>query len=333
MLAVGGSLLRELVSMELAIELMKEVFANYSAGKTISPIRVPIEPPGMNGVSLFMPAYVPESEHAPATSGAKIVSAYSGNAARHLPLINAVVVALDPETGLPTGIIDGGSLTALRTGAVSGAATDLLARTDASKVAIVGAGVQGVTQAAAVWEVREIEEIRVVDLTAEATQTFASRLAVWNPEAAECVGIADTVEDAVTGADIICTATTSSTPVFEDSWLTSGVHINGVGAFTPEMQEIPTETVLKSVIVVDAIDAVLHEAGDLIIPINNGLLSRDRISLELGHIVNGSATGRRSDTDVTYFKSVGNAIQDMIVAGAALQQAIQQQAGQQISLD
>jgi ornithine cyclodeaminase/alanine dehydrogenase-like protein (mu-crystallin family) len=331
MLAVGANDIRELIPMPLAVELMKLVFSDYSAGKTISPLRVPIEMPDGSGVSLFMPAYVPAINDFPATSGAKIVSAYMSNVERGIPTIHALVIALDPKTGRPEGVLEGGTLTALRTGAVSGAATDLMARGDASILAIIGAGAQGVTQAAAVAAVREITEIRVFDTSKDMLNTYASRLAVWNPSAADLVGIAESARDALMNADVVCTATTSPTPVFDDDWLASGTHINAVGAFTPQMQEIPVETVLRARIVVDAIDAVLHEAGDLIIPIRSGMLSADDVTIELGAVADARVLGRVSDEQITLFKSVGNAIQDMIVAGAATQRARQHGFGQEIS--
>src|SRR5690606_37822016 len=151
------------------------------AGQTISPLRTPVNVPDAGGVVLFMPAFVPASDHAPAAVGSKIVSVFTGNRERGLPTINAIVVVVDPETGVPTGILEGASVTALRTGAVSGAATDLLARSDARTLAVIGAGAQGVTQAAAVCAVRDITDIRVADLSEQAVATFAERLSVWDP--------------------------------------------------------------------------------------------------------------------------------------------------------
>lgn len=332
MLAIGARLLRELVPMPLAIELMKAVFAAYSAGRTISPLRLPIQMPDGSGVTLYMPAYVPATAGAPAASGAKVVSVFAGNPERNLPTINALVVTVDPTNGLPLGVLEGATLTALRTGAVSGAATDLLARPDAAVLAIIGAGAQGVTQAAAVCAVRPIRGIRVHDLSPESAASFKARLATWNAEAAERVTVAESAEAAVREADVICTATTSSIPVFRDEWLAPGAHVNGVGAFTPEMQELPAATVARARVVVDAVEAALHEAGDLIKPLQSGLISAEHVSIELGHVAADPTIGRQNARQITLFKSVGNAIQDMIVAGAALQRAGEAGLGQSIDL-
>jgi ornithine cyclodeaminase len=337
MRAITAAQLVELVPMHEAVELMKAAFAAASAGSTVSPLRTPIAMPDGSGVSLYMPAYVPPTsmtggDPVPAASGAKIVSVYEGNRARGLPVINAIVVMIDPSTGVPLGLIEGATLTALRTGAVSGAATDLLARPDARRLTIVGAGVQGVTQAAAVAAVRDIERIQVVDVNTDAAASFAERLARWDDAAAAAVSVASDTDKAIAEADIICTATTSTSPVFRDEAVQPGTHINAVGAFTPEMQEIPAETVVRARIVVDVVEAALHEAGDLIQPIRSGLLDESRIQTELGQIVAGQAPGRSAAAEITFFKSVGNAIQDLIVGARALQRAEARGVGRTVEL-
>lgn len=324
--------LRDLVPMRDAVELMKAAFETASSGKTISPLRTPIEMPDGSGVSLYMPAYVPATNGNPAGSGAKIVSVYGGNADRGLPTINAIVVLVDPETGVPIGLIEGGTMTALRTGAVSGAATDLLARSDARVLTVIGAGAQGVTQAAAVAAVRDLEAIFIVDLNPDAAATFAERLGVWDAASSAKVRVATNTKEALRDSDIVCTATTSTRPVYDHVHIAAGTHINAVGAFTPQMQEIPVETLQAARIVVDEVEAALHEAGDLIIPIESGELDRDRIADELGQIVAGDRPGRESDDEITFFKSVGNAIQDMIVGAVALQRANERNVGETVSL-
>jgi ornithine cyclodeaminase len=332
MRTLTASQLIELVPMRDAVELMKAVFARLSAGETLSPLRTSIEMPDGSGVSLYMPAYVPATDLAPAATGAKIVSVFGGNPERGLPTINAVVVMIDPTTGVPLGILEGAALTALRTGAVSGAATDLLARENSRVLTVIGTGAQGVTQAAAIAAVRDIERIHPIDLNPESVASFAQRLAGWDEHAAQAVTTDAELDEALAESDIVCTATTSSRPVFDDAQIRPGTHINAVGAFTPQMQEIPTGTLLRARIVVDEVEAALHEAGDLIQPIQRGELDRDAISTELGNLVNGTVAGRSADEDITFFKSVGNAIQDMIVGGLALQRARERDVGATIDL-
>lgn len=332
MLALRAEEIRRLVPMRQAIELMKDVFAAYSRGDTISPLRTPVNVPDGSGVVLFMPAFVPQSDDAPAAAGVKVVSVFGGNRERGLPTINALVVTVDPTTGVPTGILEGAAVTALRTGAVSGAATDLMARADASMLAVIGAGAQGITQAAAVCSIRLITEIRVFDLSEESRLSFEERLTSWLPDQRPRVVAVDNARAAVSQADIICTATTATSPVFEDAWLSSGVHINGIGAYTPAMQEVPDATIGRSRIVVDAVEAALHEAGDLIQAIERGVITREAVTMELGQVAAGTVPGRADADEVTFFKSVGNAIQDMIVCGAALQAAASEGVGQTIDL-
>lgn len=332
MRVLASTELKSLVPMAQAVELMKQVFALYSRGETISPIRTPIEIPDGSGVSLFMPAFVGATASDSASLGAKIVSVFPGNSKRGLPTINALVVALDPETGEPVGLIEGAAVTALRTGAVSGAATDLMAREDAEVLTIIGAGAQGVTQAAAVCSVRSIREIRVIDPVEDARTSFAQRLDGWIGNAPPVNLTVSDTRAALQDSDIVCTASTSRTPVFEDEWIMDGTHINGVGAFTPEMQEVPDATVARARLVVDAVEAIMHEAGDIIQTVDRGVIAREDVRVELGHLVDGSETGRASASEVTFFKSVGNAIQDMIVARAALEAAESRGVGQTVSL-
>jgi ornithine cyclodeaminase len=196
----------------------------------------------------------------------------------------------------------------------------------------MGAGAQAVTQAAAVCAARDIQEIRVFDLSQTMLNSFAERLSQWNVDAAGTVRIASSAREAVENADVICTATTATQPVFEDAWLKPGVHINGIGAYTPEMQEIPDATMARALIVVDAVDAALHEAGDLIQAIGRGAIAQDAVKAELGSIASGKTPGRSSADQVTFFKSVGNAIQDMIVAGVAIHEAEAVGVGQDVQL-
>jgi ornithine cyclodeaminase len=326
-LALSRSDLKRLVPMPEAVELMKLAFAELSAGRATSPLRTVIDVNHDPSVMLIMPAYVP----AAASLGFKVVSYFGGNQKRDLPTIQAVVCLFDHETGIPLAVMEGGYVTALRTGAVSGAATDLLARPNATSLVVIGAGVQGVTQAAAVCAVRPIERIIVVDSREEAFPGFRAAIERDWPDLAERM---ETTTDAgaVRNADVVCTATTSKRPVFDDADLRPGTHLNAVGAFTPEMQEVPPETVVRATIVVDAVDAALAEAGDLIIPLRRGLLAESDISRELGAVAAGTAPGRSNDDEITFFKSVGNAVQDVVVARRAVERAKELGLGAEIDL-
>jgi ornithine cyclodeaminase/alanine dehydrogenase-like protein (mu-crystallin family) len=328
MRALSRTDLRQAVPMRDAVELMKVAFRELSAGRAIAPVRavVPIGDP--NSMMLSMPGYV-ASENA---AGIKIVSFFGRNAGSPVPVIHALVYMIDAETGKPLGIMEGGYVTALRTGAVSGAATDLLARADSSVVAIIGTGVQGVTQAAAICAVRPIKTIIGVDPRQEARDQFVARLKADWPEIDAQVETTDSADHAVAAADIVCCSTTARQPVFHDGAVRRGLHINAVGAFTPEMQEVPPATLARATIVVDNIAACQEEAGDLIKATNEGAINASDWTRELGQVVSGDAPARSSDTEITFFKSVGNAVQDVVVGKCALQRAAELGIGTELDL-
>jgi len=315
------------ITMREAIEVVKDAFAQLSTGQATVPLRTPLEVPKREGVVLFMPAYLASS----GGLGAKVVSVFPHNAELDLPIIHAVVILVDSGSGQPQALLDGTYLTALRTGAVSGAATDFLARPEARTVAIFGAGAQGRTQLAAVCAVRKIERAWVYDVNVEAAERYVQELGgrAGMPPHLE---VADSPAAAVREADVICTATTSHTPVFDSSDVRPGTHINAIGAFTPEMQEVDVAGLRADRIVVDSRSACLAEAGDLIIPLRQGLIPEAEAWTELGEIAAGRAPGRRSPDEITYFKSVGNAVQDVSVGQAVLAAAQRLGLGMEVEL-
>jgi len=305
---------REAISMDQAIETVKAAFAQFSKGRARVPIRTQLGVPLHDGVTLFMPAYLEQTDEL----GMKMVSVFSGNIEQGLPTITAMVTLVDPETGLPTAILDGTYLTALRTGAASGAATDLLARKDATSVAVLGTGAQGRTQLRACCAVRSIDRVYVYDRFEASAVAFRDEMVSFGAPVPAKIEVMDSAKKAVRDADIVCTATTSKTPVFAHSDLKPGAHVNAIGSFTPQMQELPAETVEKALLVVDSREAVWAESGDLIIPKREGRISQDSVHAELGEIVEGTREGRTSDEQITLFKSVGNAVQDVSVAARVL---------------
>ncbi|NLF10892.1 MAG: hypothetical protein GX597_03805 [Anaerolineaceae bacterium] len=325
---LSGDDVRRAITMAEAIQAVKEAYIQLSAGQAIVPLRTSVPVEGRGGVTLFMPAYLAKSD----AMGAKIVSVFPGNLAQGLPTIHAMVIVVNAETGQPNAIMDGTYLTALRTGAASGVATDLLARPDARVVAIMGAGAQGRTQLEAVCAVRPIEKVWVLDANPEAAALYVEDMRRRGRPIPEAFSIAASSSEALRDADVICTATTSTRPVFADAELKPGAHINGIGAYTPEMQEVPAETVARSRVVVDSRSATLAEAGDLIIPIQQGMMTADDIHGEIGEVAAGLIPGRQSAEEITFFKSVGVAVQDVAVAGAILRRAAELGLGIEVEL-
>lgn len=303
---------RSAVDMPEAIDAMREAFASVSSGDAVVPVRVGLD--SGHGVHLFMPSLLRRAE----TAGVKVVSVNPGNAKRGLPAVHAVVLLLDPETGRALAIMDGTWLTALRTGAAGGLAADLLAHADASVVALFGAGVQARTQLQAVRCVRPIREVRIVSKTGASAEALAEEL-----EGEENLRVVRTQDRsaALRGAHVVIAATDSPTPVFDGVLVEPGTHVTAVGAFTPAMREVDSELVRRAIVVVDQREAALAEAGDLIGPVREGAVPEDFIAAELGEIVAGTHPGRTSDDEITLFKSVGNAAQDVAVASRVLARA------------
>jgi ornithine cyclodeaminase/alanine dehydrogenase-like protein (mu-crystallin family) len=325
MIILSADGVRQALPMPEVIVAVRQAYAALSAGRAEVPLRSRLPVPPHEAVSLFMPVFM-EDEQGQALC-VKVVSLFPHNSQRGLPLIQAAVLVLEPETGRPLALLEGSALTAVRTGAASGAATALLARPESRVAAIFGAGVQGRTQLAAVCSVRPIETAWVYDLDQQRVERFIAELAGKDGMPPELRQAASPAE-ALAGADVVCTATTSLTPVFRDEDLKPGTHLNGVGSYTPDMQEIPPETVKRATVFVDSRSAALSEAGDLIQPLRAGLFDENHIQAELGEIVLGSQPGRTDPQQITFFKSVGVAVQDAAAARLALHNAEKQGLGQ-----
>jgi ornithine cyclodeaminase len=306
---LSGADVLALVDMRAAIDAMREAFVALSHGEALAPLRLALDTPA--GTALFMPGHLRGS----GATAAKIVTVHPGNAARGLPVIHAVVLVLDHETGRPLALLDGTRLTALRTGAAGGLAAELLARPDASVVALFGSGVQARSQLEAVRCVRPVEEVRIVSPHRASAEALA---------AAQQGVHAHVMEDpgrAIAGAHVVIAATNSFTPVFDGARVDPGTHVTGIGSFTPDMREVDTALVRRARVFVDQREAALAEAGDLAGPIADGAVGADVVVAEIGEVAAGTRQGRTSAEEVTFFKSVGNAVQDVAIAARVLEEA------------
>lgn len=328
MLVLDRDEVRQALPMSEAIAAMRRAFSEYSAGRVPMPLRTRVCQPGGSGTFFSMPAISSEGAEAFAV---KVVSILPDNPGAGLPLIRAAVLLMDGMDGSVAALLEGTSLTALRTGAASGLATDLLARKESRVLAMIGAGAQAETQVAGVCMVREIDEIRVYARDKEHVRRFISHISD-SPGIPERVIAATDPRGAVEGADIICTATTSAVPVFDDVDISPGTHINGIGSYLPDMQELPEETIRRAKVVVDSREAALAEAGDLLLPIAKGRIGAGHIHAELGELVNEVKPGRTGSGEITLFKSVGIAAQDVFAAAALYRNATTLGIGRQIAL-
>lgn len=298
--------IRAKVSMKQAIDLMKEAFVQLTLSTASVPMRTVISSSDNSGCALYMPSYSPAYQ----LFGLKMVSVFDKNVNQGVPVIQGNMLIMDGKNGTLIALMEAEYLTALRTGAASGLATDLLAREDAQVLAIFGTGPQAETQLEGILHVRPIKRVIVYGRTDAHVKSFCFRM---SEKFSVEIQQANSVEE-LNQADIICTATTSSTPVFPSQHVKAGTHINGIGSFKSTMQEIPSEIIRGSCLVVDQYKAALSEAGDVIKPIQEGIIDQHHIHGELGEIIQGSKSGRTSEDQITVFKSVGNAIQDLAIA-------------------
>ena len=319
-----------MITMSDIIEADKEALSIYSSKKSNIPLRSNLNVPEFNGQCLFMNGYA-----APAKAlGVKIVSVYPDNINKNIPSVPATMVLVNAETGMVNSLIDGTYLTRLRTGAISGLATDILSRKDSKIFALFGTGGQAVTQLEAVLTVRNIEEVRVFDISKERAEEFAKKMSdKFGKKFNVKIFAAESSDAAIDNADIITTVTTSKKPVFDANKVKKNVHINGVGSYTPEMQEIPGDILVKAnKIFVDTRDGAINESGDLINPIKDGLIKKEKINGELGEVINGVIKGRENDDEMTFFKTTGSAVLDLVAAQKIYEMAKVKKVGQMVDL-
>lgn len=322
--------IKKVFTMDDAIQADKDALAIYSRHEADIPLRTRLEVGDHEGVSLFMPGYVAGAN----ALGAKILSVYPNNILKGLPALPATMILMNETTGEVCAIIDGTYLTKLRTGAVAGAGTDLLSRKDAEIFALIGAGGQAETQVEAILTVRNIREVRVFDrvearataLVSRMTEDFAGKFPTIFVQV-------DHPDAAVQGADIITCVTSSKTPVFDGRLVKEGAHINGIGSYTPDMQEIDEYTILNAdKVYVDTRDGVLSESGDFISLMQKNKFSARDVTGELGEIILGQAPARASDEEITLFKSVGTGVLDLVTARRIYERAVQEKIGQNIEM-
>ena len=330
MIVLNDAAVREALPMPEAILAMKEAFTALSSGQAAVPLRMVLPISDKEGHCLVMPAYA--SSEVNQALAVKVVCVFHNNPSHGLPTIQGAVLLFDPGTGKPIALIEGASLTAIRTGAASGLATDLLARSESQIVAIFGTGAQAQTQLEAICSVRCITKVWVCSRNSHETESvsrFIEQTAGIGPIPTD-VQFASNHREALGKADIVCTATTSPQPVLDDADIRPGTHFNAIGSHRPSDQEIPPQTVIRSVVVVESRSAALAEAGDLLVPINEGLISANHIKAELGELILKTRIGRTSAEQITLFKSVGVSVQDAVAARVLYERALEGGVGQQI---
>jgi len=319
---------RKVLHMGDAVAIVEKAFAEFASGSVNMPQRPVIAVPEHDGAAYFMPCYLPEM----GALAIKVVDGFKGNPAKGLPFIHGVIVLINNETGAISSVMEGGYITAVRTGAASGVATKHLSREDSQVAAILGAGVQGVTQLEAICEVRDIKSVWIYDTNDEIASRYVREMKDRGGRIPADIRIASSPGEAVQKADIVCTATTSKVPIFDGGDLQPGVHVNGIGSHSPGVRELDTTTIVRSKVVCDYVSACLSEAGDLQIPIEEGRFKPEDIHGDLGDVIVGKLPGRESGEEITLFKSVGLAFQDASTALHIYKEAKKKGIGSEIEL-
>jgi alanine dehydrogenase len=323
-LFLGRADVRRLLSMETVLPVVEAAFAAHGREETRMPPKIYLDLPEFKGDFRAMPAYIPSLKAA----GVKWVSSHTANPEKGLPAVIAVLILSDPETAEPLAVMDATHITLMRTGAAGGVATRHLAREDSSVLALVGAGVQSHAQLDAIRLVRPIRQVRLADPNPAAIKLFMEHFG--DDSALEIVTCKETRE-AVAGADIVVTTTPCRKPVVERAWVENGTHINAIGADAVGKQELETAILRDARVFIDDREQALH-SGEVNVPVSQGQWSADQIAGSLGAVVAGRSPGRREAGDITVFDSTGLAVQDMAVARAVYDLALETKTGQTLPL-
>lgn len=325
-----------LLPMDACIEVMADALRATSSGGAVLPLRSVVWKPDRSGMIGLMPGYLDPASATPPVPpslGLKVVSIFPGNHGTGFDSHQGVVMLFDTQHGSPRAILDASSITAIRTAAVSGVATRALARAGAGDLAILGSGVQAETHLAAMRAVRAIRRVRVWSRSRANAQRFADRAAGRGDAPGEVrIEVMDTPRAAVDGADLICTTTAAREPILEGAWLAPGAHINAVGACFATARELDSAAVARSRLIVDRTESTINESGDFLLAKRDGAIGDDHIAGELGDLLLDRLVGRRSADEVTLFKSLGIAIEDLAAARYIYAQALACGAGASVPL-
>jgi len=303
MLILGREEVEKLLLMGECIDVMAEALSALARGEALQPLRQAHWLPDRRGLLGVMPGAL--WDDGGEVLGLKVITVFPGNHQRGEESHLGSVLLFEAGMGKPVAILDAAAITAIRTAAVSALATRLLAREDAGDLALLGASVQAKTHLAALREVRPLRRVRVWSRRPETARRFAAE------ESVEAVA---TAREAVEGADLVCTVTSSREPILEGAWLSPGAHVNAVGACTPAARELDTEVIRRARLFVDRRESALAEAGDLLIPMREGAVGEDQIAGELGDLLLGRIPGRQSPEEITVFESLGLAVEDLAAA-------------------
>ncbi len=324
-LVVSRAEVRRLLPMGVCIDLVAEALAALARGEALNPLRWAMHVPQVQGIVGLMPGYL----GTPETLGLKAVAVFPGNHGTEYDSHQGFVLLFDTAHGTPLALVDASEITAIRTAAATGVATRLLAREDAGDLAILGSGVQARSHLEAMLLVRDIRRVRVYSPNTERRQAFARDESGRHGVTIESV---ESARAAVDGADLICTTTSAREPVLQGEWLAYGAHVNAVGSSIASTRELDTRAISRSRLFVDRIESTVNEAGDYLFPLNEQAIDRQHIVGEIGDILLGTLEGRRTPQEITLFKSLGLAVEDLAAAHHVFVTATKQGLGTRVEL-
>jgi alanine dehydrogenase len=325
MLVLSAKEVRRLIDIDELIDALERAHNELSTGKAVMPVRQVVPLPQINGRITSMPAYLSENS----ALGMKVVTFFPENAAQKLPAILATIYLYSAETGKLAAIMDGTYITAIRTACASAMATRALANAETPVLGILGAGVQARAHIRALGKVRQIESVKVYSPSGENAQRLKEEL---ESETRIKIEPVKTAEAAVREADLLVTATTAKEPILNRAWLKPGAHINAVGSHRPDLREIDSATMKRAKLFVDSRDAIMAECGDVLLAIKDGAIEAGDASVEIGEVLAGKKPGRTSAEEITLYKSVGIAIQDVAAAQLVYEKALRQNAGVEVEI-
>jgi len=320
-LVLSNTEVAELLPMKECIAVMREALGALAAGLAHQPLRTIMRPADAKGVMGLMPAYL-SGDHA--SFGLKAICVFPGNPAQGRDAHQGAVLLFSGETGELQAMMNASAVTAIRTAAVSAVATDLLARADACNLALLGAGVQARSHLTAMSHVRSIKRCLIASRHFEHAQNFAEEM---RPEFSFPLEPVETVEEALKDADLIVTATTAAEPIVRREWISAGAHLNLVGSSTPKAREVDSETMAAASLFVDRRESTVNEAGDYLLAVRDGVIGPDHIRAEIGEVLQGDKPGRTSPEEITLFKSLGLAIEDLFAAQYLYRKVAEQKVG------
>jgi alanine dehydrogenase len=325
MLVLSEKELQSLIDIEELVGALEQAHIQFSTGKAVMPVRQVVPLPQIKGRITSMPAYLSETN----ALGMKVVTYFPENPKRGLPIILATISLYDPQSGKILAVMEGSYITAIRTACVSALAAKTLANPETPVLAVLGAGVQARAQIRTLCKTRRFAAIRVYDLVSASARKLKEDL---EPECGVGIEVVDGPEKAVRGADLVVTVTTAKEPIFRADWLKPGVHINAIGSHRPDLREIDGATLKRAVVVVDSREAVMAECGDILLALEEKAITEGHIRAEIGEVLAGVKPGRRAADEITLYKAVGIAIQDVATASLVYQKALARKVGTTVEI-